>query len=65
MYNILVRLAQLHKKQVDVIRELKKRGIIVYPAEFSNFVNGVMHPPKSDLVLSEADKILTEWEKQK
>jgi len=52
----------LHKRQSDVIKALKKQGINVYPSEFSNFVNGVMSPPKSDLVLSEADKIITEWE---
>jgi len=62
MYDILVRLARLRKKQSDVIKELKKRGVKCNPGEFSNFVNGVMNPPKSDLVLSEADKIITEWE---
>ena len=64
MYDIVVRLARLHKRQSDVIKALKKQGINVYPSEFSNFVNGVMSPPKSDLVLSEADKIITGWEEK-
>lgn len=63
MYNIPVRLAKLHKKQVDVMRELKKRGIRVYQSQLSRYINGAENPPKSEIVLAEADKILTEWEK--
>jgi hypothetical protein len=61
-YNIPVRLAQLRKHQTDIIKELRKRGIKVSQSEFSLWVNGVDDPPKSVLVLSEADKILTGWE---
>lgn len=61
-YNIPVRLAQLRKHQTDIIKELKKKGIKVAQAELSRYVNGVEDPPKSVLVLSEADKILKRWE---
>jgi uncharacterized protein (DUF1778 family) len=68
-YNITERLAKLraagHKHYaVDVIRELRKRGIKVNSADFSRFVNGIEDPPRSELILSEADKIVTEWESQ-
>jgi hypothetical protein len=67
-YNIPVRLAQLRnhqiiKHQTDIIRELRNRGIKVSQSEFSLWVNGVNDPPKAVLVLSEADKILTGWER--
>lgn len=52
----------LGKKQVDIIRELHRRHIKVAQSELSRYINGIDKPPKSELVLSEADKILTEWE---
>lgn len=61
-YNIPIRLVTLGKKQVDVIRELHRRHIKVTPQQFSMYVNGVYNPPKSELVLAEADRILTDWE---
>lgn len=61
-YNIPVRLVVLGKKQVDVMRELHRKRIKVTPSELSLFINGLNNPPKSELVLAEADKILTEWE---
>lgn len=61
-YNIPVRLVMLGKKQVDVLRELHSRRIKVTAPQFSVYVNGVENTPKSELVLAEADKILTEWE---
>lgn len=61
-YNIPVRLVMLGKKQVDVLRELHGRHIKVTAQQFSVYVNGVENPPKSELVLAEADKIIAEWE---
>lgn len=68
-YSITERLAKLRMAgrkvyAVDVIRELRKRGIKVNSADFSRFVNGTEDPPRSELILSEADKIVTEWESQ-
>ena len=61
-YNIPVRLAKLRKHQTDIILELKKRGIVVFQSQLSQYVNGIETTPKSELVLSEADKIVTRWE---
>lgn len=61
-YNIPVRLVLLGKKQVDILRELHARRIKVNSSELSRFINGLENPPRSEIVLSEADKILTEWE---
>lgn len=63
-YNIPKRLFDLKKHQTDIIKELKARGIKVSQSEFSLFVNGVENPPRSEIVLSEADKIVTAWEAQ-
>lgn len=67
MLSVAERLAKLRKRGkkvygVDVIKELKKRGIRVSSADFSRFTTGASDPPKSDSVLSETDKILTGWE---
>lgn len=61
-YNIPVRLAKLRKHQKDVIIKLRESGINVAQSEFSRYVNGIENPPKSELVLSEADKIISRWE---
>ena len=62
-YNIRKRLFELRKKQKDLLMELHNRHIVVTASQLSRYVNGVENPPKSDLVLSEADKIVTGWEK--
>lgn len=67
MSNIPVRLAQLRKKQTDLLREIKERGIPapydhLYPSELSKFINGIENPPKSDAILEMCETILTEWE---
>ena len=66
-YNIPVRLAQLQKKQIDLLHEIKKEGIPapydnLYPTELSKFIRGDENPPKSDAILDMCDKILTKWE---
>ena len=63
-YNIKVRLLQVGKYQTDLIKELKRHNIKVSQSELSLFINGVENPPRSELVLSEADKILQEWEQK-
>lgn len=64
-YKIPARLAVLNKHHSDVIRALRERGIKVAQSEFSRYVTGVEDPPKSELVLSQADKIVSEWEAEK
>jgi hypothetical protein len=67
-YNLINRIAELHKKDkniscAEVVRILRhEKHIKTTSAEFSRYANGVENPPKSELVLSEADKIVTGWE---
>lgn len=56
------RMRTLGIKQVDMILELRKRGIVVQPPEMSSIIRGICTYPKSKRVLSECDKILTERE---
>ena len=61
-YDIPVRVLKLRKHQKDIIIKLRESGINVTQSEFSRYINGVESPPKADLVLSEADKIVSGWE---
>ena len=62
MSQIKERMEKLGIKQVDLILELRKRGIAVQPPEMSSIIRGVCTYPKSKRVLDEVDKILTERE---
>ena len=62
MRQIQERMKKLGIKQVDLILELRKRGIVVQPPEMSSIIRGVYTCPKSKRVLDEVDKILTECE---
>lgn len=62
MSQIQERMKKLGIKQVDMILELRKRGIAVQPPEMSSIIHGVYTYPKSKRVLDEVDKILTERE---
>ena len=64
MSHIQERMKRLGIKQVDLILELRKRGITVQPPEMSSIVRGVYTYPKAKAVLDECDKILTEYESQ-
>ena len=59
MSQIQERMKKLGIKQVDMILELRKRGI-----EMSSIIRGVYTYPKSKRVLDECDKILTERERE-
>jgi len=67
-YNLIDRIAELHKKDRNiscaaVVRKLRtEKHLKVTSAEFSRYANGVENPPKSELVLEEADKMVTKWE---
>ena len=66
-YNIPYRLKAKRYKQVDLLMEIKRRGIpapydSLDQAELSRFINGISNPPKSDVILDMCDEILTEWE---
>lgn len=62
MSQIQKRMKNLGIKQVDMILELRKRGITVQPPEMSSILRGVYTYPKANVVLNECDKILTERE---
>lgn len=64
-FKIKVRLAELGKKQVDLIPELAKRGLKVNPTELSLAILGRKQQPKTDKILSVANEIVSEWEKEK
>lgn len=63
--NLKIRLMQCGKKQIDVVQKLNEQGINVTQAELSLYINGRVNPPKSELVLAEAEKIIEEWEAEK
>lgn len=62
MSQIQERMKKLGIKQVDMILELHKRGIVVQPPEMSSILRGVYTYPKAKVVLDECDKILAEHE---
>ena len=65
MSQIQERMKKLGIKQVDMILELKERGITVQPPEMSSIIRGVYTYPKAKRVLDECDKILTERERKR
>lgn len=60
--NILERMEKIGMKQVDMIMELRKRGITVQPPEMSSILRGLYTYPKSKRVLEECELILNERE---
>ena len=64
MSQIQERMKKLDIKQVDMVLELQKRGIVVQPPELSQILRGVYTYPKAKKVLNECDKILAEYEAQ-
>lgn len=59
--NIKVHLAILKRKQADLLRELRKRGIKTDSSRISQYINGLDSTPKSKVVLGEIKKIIEEW----
>ncbi|MCM1523434.1 MAG: hypothetical protein NC120_03145 [Ruminococcus sp.] len=62
-FKIKVRLAELGRKQVELIPELAKRGIKVNSTELSQALSGTNRQPKMQAILSAANEIISEWEK--
>lgn len=58
MSQIQKRMEALGVKQVDMILELRKRGITVQPPEMSSIIRGFYTYPKAKRVLDECDRIL-------
>ncbi len=64
MSRVQERMKKLGIKQVDMIFELRKRGITIQPPELSSILRGVYTYPKATVVLDECDKILNERESE-
>ena len=60
--SVLERMKSLGIKQVDLILELRKRGVTVQPPEMSSILRGVNTYPKAKKVLAECEKIISEYE---
>lgn len=56
------RLARLGKKQVDVIRELGRRGVNVTQVQFAKFMRSQTGTDRCNLVLDTAERIVSDWE---
>lgn len=65
MSRVQERMKKLGIKQVDMILELRERGITVQPPEMSSIIRGVYTYPKAKIVLDECDKILNERESER
>lgn len=65
MSRVQERMKKLGIKQVDMILELRRRGITVQPPEMSSIIRGVYTYPKAKVVLDECDKILNERESER
>lgn len=65
MSQIQERMKKLGIKQVDMILELRERGITVQPPEMSSIIRGVYTYPKAKIVFDECDKILNERESER
>lgn len=63
---IKILLIELGKKQVDLLKELKKRGYKnLYSSQLSNYINGVENTPQAESVLAAVHEILDEWKKER
>lgn len=60
--NVLERMEKLGLKQVDLILELRERGITVQPPEMSSILRGINTYPKAKKVLKECERIVAEHE---
>lgn len=52
------------KRHIDVVNELRKKGMDISCPKFCEAINGYRTGPKPQLILAEAVKIVTAWEKE-
>lgn len=57
---VIERMKEQGITQVDMILELKRRGIIVQPPELSSALRGIATYPKSKKIVAEVETILDE-----
>lgn len=63
MAEILARMNDIGLKQVDLLVELRERGIAVQPPELSQVLRGIYTYPKAKKVLAACEAIVTEHER--
>ena len=59
-----VRIMLCGKRNVDVVNELRKRGLCMSSPKFSEALNGYRTGPKPRMILAETEKIVSDWEKE-
>lgn len=64
MTQVLERMDKIGMKQVDLVFELQKRGIVVQPPALSSILRGLYTYPKAQLILEECEKIVAERESE-
>lgn len=65
-FEIKVKLAQLRKKQVDLIPILnEKYHLKVSPPTLSQALSGTVQQPKYDKIVSAANEIVSGWEHER
>lgn len=62
MSEILNRMNKAGIKQVDILIELRERGIVVQPPELSQMLRGIYTYPKAKRVLAACEEIVTRHE---
>ena len=62
--NLKVRILLCGKKNIDVIEEIKKRGINVSPCSFSSALHGRLNTPAGRNILQAAEEVISGWEKE-
>lgn len=64
--NTKIRLLQLDKTQVDLLKVLQKRGYLrLAPQTLSAIIGRRLNTPLAERVRAEIDRILTEWETER
>lgn len=64
LFEIKPRIYRLDRKLIDLIPELKKRGIDAVPSEISVAIAGLRTSKKFADIVSASNEIVTEWEKE-
>lgn len=59
-----MRVGMCGKKNVDVVKEIKKKKIKVDASRFSNVINGIDDTPSGQRIREAAEEIVTAWEKE-
>ena len=59
-----LRLYQLGKTQIDLMQEIRRRGVYCARTELSETLNGVRVSPKARMLKAMAEEIVEEWERR-